>query len=336
MESVYVTDIESIPSGYADALVRILVERGVEESRLLSGTGVTLDGLSDPSTRLSVEQLRRLSENAVSASPTPGLGLELGGRVHVARLGFLGYAMMSSETLQQALELASKYARLLSPFCSVSLLIEEDEAVVRIAPVPGLQGPVIARESVAACLVGQMRFILGRPIDLREVRFDFPRPGEGGTHERFFGCPVSFDCAHTELRFDVAELAAPVRFACAPSAHAAEAQCAQQAAPRPRGDIAERVAEALRERLEDPPDADGTARLMGMSKRSLARALQHRGTSFQQILDAVRKERALQCLTATALPVEEIAQQLGFSSGRAFRRAFRKWTGSAPSELRAN
>jgi AraC-like DNA-binding protein len=227
---------------------------------------------------------------------------------------------------------AVQFAPALSPFCRLALTREDDEAVLALLEAPGTRSPVLARESLAACLVGQIRFVLGRSLPLREVRFDYAEPQDASAHRAFFGCPVRFGRARTELRFAASELQARVRFASDGDAPPLPARRVPASAD---GSLVERVEVALRERLDDPPDAEGTARLMGMSKRSLARALQHRGTTFQRTLDGVRKERALHCLSTTGLPIEEIAQQLGFSSGRAFRRAFRKWTGRAPSELRA-
>ena len=336
VERAFAGEQHIIPPGYADELVRMMVERGVAETKVLNGTGVTLDRLSDPRTRLSLGQLRRLSDNAVTASSEAGLGLEFGARVHVSRLGFLGYAMMSSKDLGEALGLAVKYHRLLSPFCELKLELEHGVAILALEETVELENPAFVKESVAACLLGQAHFILDRPLPLQEVRFNHAAPLDRSRYDTHFGCPVVFDAPRTELRFDASELQQPVRFSCASAARMAEEQCARLAAPLlSDDDIVGRVGGALRSRLDDPPDAEGTARLMGMSKRSLARALQARGTSFQQILDSVRKDRALEYLTSTSLPVEEIAQQLGFSSGRAFRRAFRKWTGSAPSDLRS-
>ena len=47
------------------------------------------------------------------------------------------------------------------------------------------------------------------------------------------------------------------------------------------------------------------------------------------------KRLALQYLETTHLPLFEIAVLLGFSDPSNFRRAFRKWTGTAPTDYRA-
>ena len=50
--------------------------------------------------------------------------------------------------------------------------------------------------------------------------------------------------------------------------------------------------------------------------------------------DQERLKLALHQLNSTGAPVDEVARNLGFSSGRAFRRALKRWTGKSPSALR--
>ena len=56
---------------------------------------------------------------------------------------------------------------------------------------------------------------------------------------------------------------------------------------------------------------------------------------YQQLVDEVRLQLAIKYLTDTDLAHEHIAARLKFSGAANFRRAFRRWTGKAPSQLRA-
>jgi AraC-like DNA-binding protein len=75
------------------------------------------------------------------------------------------------------------------------------------------------------------------------------------------------------------------------------------------------------------------ARALRMSRRSLERALADEGTSARELLEDERKQRALAWLAS--LSVDEVAARLGYSDARAFARAFKRWTGVAPSAARA-
>jgi transcriptional regulator GlxA family with amidase domain len=71
-----------------------------------------------------------------------------------------------------------------------------------------------------------------------------------------------------------------------------------------------------------------------MHRRTLNRRLEAQGTTFQNVLDEVRLESARQLLDVTKLPLIEIAASLGYAESSAFSRAFRRWSGDAPSRRR--
>ena len=75
------------------------------------------------------------------------------------------------------------------------------------------------------------------------------------------------------------------------------------------------------------------ARGLGMSVPTLRRRLADQRTSFRQICDDLRRDAAEQLLLGDK-SVEEIADALGMSDARCFRRACNGWFGRSPSELR--
>jgi AraC-like DNA-binding protein len=79
-------------------------------------------------------------------------------------------------------------------------------------------------------------------------------------------------------------------------------------------------------------DVDELARALRMSRRSLERSLAAEGTSAGALIDDERHRLALAWLPQ--LTVDEVAARLGYSDARAFARAFKRWTGVAPSEYR--
>jgi AraC-like DNA-binding protein len=73
---------------------------------------------------------------------------------------------------------------------------------------------------------------------------------------------------------------------------------------------------------------------LGMSARTLQRKLRALGTSHQELLDEMRKALAVRYLAEPDVAVCEVAYLLGFSESSAFHRAFKRWTGTTPSEFR--
>lgn len=77
-----------------------------------------------------------------------------------------------------------------------------------------------------------------------------------------------------------------------------------------------------------------TAAALGLSEATLRRRLGEEGTSFQGIREECLRDAAQHYLRNTERSIEDIANALGFSDSSAFRRAFQRWTNTAPSALR--
>lgn len=82
------------------------------------------------------------------------------------------------------------------------------------------------------------------------------------------------------------------------------------------------------------PDTTRIARQLGISVATLKRRLGDEGTSVRQLKARCRQELALDLLDDRTLPLGEIALRLGFSDTLTFSRAFKSWTGCAPSVIR--
>lgn len=78
----------------------------------------------------------------------------------------------------------------------------------------------------------------------------------------------------------------------------------------------------------------GVARELGMSRQTLYRRLKAEGVTFEEILEAKRRQLAIRYLAIERESVKSASYKLGFSDPAAFSRAFKRWTGSSPSEFR--
>lgn len=78
----------------------------------------------------------------------------------------------------------------------------------------------------------------------------------------------------------------------------------------------------------------GAARALGMSARSLQRALQGEGTRFSKVVHQTRVDAARTLLTSTPLELSEIAFCVGFADQAHFARTFRSLCDVPPSAYR--
>ncbi|MDP5171705.1 MAG: helix-turn-helix transcriptional regulator [Bacteroidia bacterium] len=106
---------------------------------------------------------------------------------------------------------------------------------------------------------------------------------------------------------------------------------------QPDGDsFANRVNKILVDQLrEDSPGIEFVADHFSMSVRSLQMKLKAEGTSYQKLLNNIRKDLAIAYLQERKVSKGEIAHLLGFSEISVFSRTFKKWTGKSPSEFQA-
>jgi AraC-like DNA-binding protein len=175
------------------------------------------------------------------------------------------------------------------------------------------------------------------PRPLR-VAFPHPRPSSTRTHQRLFGDVVHFDQPRAELVYATSDLERPLashdpafleRFA-------DEEQKLSAAAARAASSTKERVTHVLHAMMRQ---GDGSmasvARVLGQSTRTLQRNLRSEGVGFSDLVDEVRAGEARRYVTEGKLSYGEIAFRLGFSQQSAFFRAFKRWTHTTPSSMRA-
>jgi AraC-like DNA-binding protein len=87
--------------------------------------------------------------------------------------------------------------------------------------------------------------------------------------------------------------------------------------------------------LQTRPTMAEVARDLGMSARSLRRHLSGQRVPYHDLVEDARSTRAKDLLTDPLCSVQEAAYALGFESPGAFTRAFKRWTGIAPTVFRA-
>lgn len=82
------------------------------------------------------------------------------------------------------------------------------------------------------------------------------------------------------------------------------------------------------------PPIGAIAGAINMSIRTLQRRLAASGRTYKDLVDEVRLAEAQRALAESDSPLKAIAFDLGFAEQASFTRAFRRWTGQAPSEYR--
>ncbi|MCB1694105.1 MAG: AraC family transcriptional regulator [Pseudomonadales bacterium] len=309
---------------------------GVSRSIALTGTGIDVTDLQDADARISYRQRIRQMENIIEHVP-PGAWLMSRSEVSISDFGLLGYAMMSSATLDKAIQIAVKYHKMAGAMFELGFLRDGDDAVLRLDHMlaGGMVGQMVIDELFSG-ITPLIRLLTGNEtFEPRELRFSFAKPSYHSLYARAFDCPIRFDEKYTEYRFDAALLAEPLAEADANTARICEESCRKLLNQMEiEQDIVSRICHLLLSTPGEFPRLDAIAEKLSIGTRTLRRRLKALGTSYQKILDDVKKELAIEYLQTTNLSVQEISDLLGYSEVTNFRRAFVKWVDVSPYQYR--
>lgn len=307
----------------------------VDPAALLDGSGISPADLGRADSRITTRQEMLVCANAVAQRRE--VGLELGRRMHVSCYGMLGYALLSSATLGDALRLAMQYPALLGTLFQLRLI--EDGDRIWFSASNYREEPHLAAFNAEFCLTSLKVIcddLLGQPLPLLAARFVHAAPDYQALYAQTFDCPLHFDASDNAFAFDRRWLERPLPLADQITHRAMSERCRRQNLEfTGRQAWLGRIRQLLLEQLNAAPGLEGLARQMNCSSRTLRRHLQELGSSYQQLLDELRFERAKQLLAEDQLPIYQIAEALGFSETASFRHAFLRWSGVAPSHFRA-
>lgn len=146
---------------------------------------------------------------------------------------------------------------------------------------------------------------------------------------------VRFGCADNRVVIARRWLDQPMPAANPATARQLAQLCQAQMPPgQPASGLVARIEQRLALQPAKAPQLAELARELHMTERTLRRQLQAEGASYRGLLDRVRERAARRLLRERGLPLGQVAAAVGFADVRDFRRAFKRWTGHLPGELR--
>jgi AraC-like DNA-binding protein len=265
------------------------------------------------------------------------LGLRLGAQALTDEENAVALAALHSATLGEGLQKLARYKRLVCPE-RVTVQIADGEARLFIEWLfVEADPPTILTDLVFSGFVSFAQQGTKKPVKPLRVELRRRRANEASLR-RHFRCEVRFDAPADVIVFDEADLALPMvnRNAqlLAILVPGLELAIAQDDHART---LADDVRLALGESIcGDRPAVDKVAKSLGMSARTMQRRLEELGTTYQDVLDDVRRRLARRLLANTDLGMGEVAFLLGFEEVNSFARAFHAWERTTPAKWRAS
>jgi len=316
-------------------LLGLLREQGVKEDDLLETTQLRSIDLSKP-IFLTRQQADTICSNAIRLSKDKALGIRLGLRLNMVALGILGYALMTSANVGDALKLLLRYNQAILPSMTVEIVTSQ-EGVILVGKAPQLpvQLERFYLDTLYSAVVNNVRILTGEANVSMSLDLDYSAEGESELYASVFGSKVSFMSDKRGLMFSMEGLATTISSSNPLAQNIFQRECDRiTSADSQLGLVSERVKQLLISARLDFPSSASIAKKLYMSESTLQRRLAKEGCRFQELLDQVRYRLALEYLQGTHLPVTEVAVLLGYSSAANFRRSFKRWSGLTPAEIR--
>lgn len=329
----------SITAAYPRLLMQLLAERGIDPEALLQALGLDLAKLDAADARVTLPEYACIAQAAMDAAQDEGLGCALALRTPPTAHGPLGYAMMTADTMGDALALGMRYMPLLQGKALLYFQMDEDELCLR----PEFNVPVPAplplkRFFIEAFMVGIARsaaWLLGVDKLEGELWLDYPTPSYHDNYAAMLP-RVLHGMPQTQLRLSTSLLHRKLPLADKASHERALAQCDREMAWLAKGEVnlCARVRDLLGTMPGRYPTVEEVAGRLHLSTRTLKRKLEQQGTTYRTLLEEARHMDAIKLLRRPQLTLAEVAQELGYTDPANFTRAFKRWTGATPSDFR--
>jgi len=321
----------------ARRVVAALRRSGIDPMPLLEIAGLSEQDLNDQDSRISSAAQAELLECAAEALGDPALGLHLATQLDPRELGLVFYIASAAKDLGDALALLCRYSRIVNEAIRVQMNRRNNDLVIEINLV-GVRrfGSSQNVELAVAVILKSLRLITGRKVHPKEVTLVHMRESDFREFERFCGCPVAFGGPTDQLVFADESLVVPLITEDVRLLDVLRPVCDEAAKHRGTGGSLRALVENEAQKLLPHGRAQRqiVARKLAMSTRTLARRLASESTTFEEVVDELRRSLALQYMKTPNLALSQVAWLLGYEGATSFNRAFRRWTGASPSAAR--
>ena len=331
----------TVGAGFARGLLEFAVSKGADRAALLQQSGVAAADLADQDARIPMHRYVALMRAGKALTGDAALGLHYGERVDIAEVSIIGLIGQASETAAEAFTQLNRY---------VPLIVETDnegggERFGMTMDRTGLwmvdnrrnanDFPELSESAFAQLVCGPRR--TDPTYAVKAVHFTHPEPAHAAEYERVFQAPVTFGAERNAILMDEAWVGRRVqrlpRYVFGVLTHHADEMLqALESSKSIRGRVEALLMPALH---TGAAGMDMIAGKLGISRQTLFRKLKAEGVTFEKVLDELRHRMAADYLGAHKVSVNETAYLVGFSEPAAFSRAFKRWTGCSPRDVRA-
>ena len=324
-------EVPLISARYARQFIRFMERKGVRRHAILGDTNISSDMLDDPDASLSMGQVRQLLGKAEWLMGDERAAFQFGQQLDLPAHGLLGFAVLGQETPRRLISMIVQYLRVGLPLMDMDLSSTGSTFRIQLIDNWGLGD---LHPCLTKIYMGSIHRISSQVCKHFCFEFDFDSSLEPEQWRSIAAdCEFRFNAPANQVTMPLS--GRPIRnndtgleFILA-NARSREREPSEQA-----DETVMQVREMIMSQPGRPCTMDNLARRLDMSPRTLRQHLSTAGTSFKTLRNEIRQNFATLYLTDTVIPLDSIAEKLGFSDQAGFTKAYRSWTGQTPGDVR--
>ncbi len=328
----------TVAAGLARGLMELAVDKGASQPELLARSGIAAEDLTDVDRRIPLAKYVALMRAGQELANDPALALHYGETNDMSRISIVGLIADACETMAEAMVQLNRFGRLVVEFDGPKdrfKIVAKDSGFWTVDTRENPNAfPELTESTFARAICGPRRF--GVTSLAKAVHVTHKAPAYRAEYERTYGVPVTFEAEWNAVLMDekwmTHKIAVQPRYVFGIlGEHADVLLKSLENSKTVRGRVESLLMPILH---KGEANMDAIAEKIGLSRQTLFRQLKAEDTTFEKVLDELRHRLALQYLRGKKASVNETAYLVGFSEPAAFSRAFKRWTGMNPREMR--
>lgn len=330
-------------TGFSATFVRVVADyvqaQQLDAAPVLAALGLPEANPAEAGQRVPARQLSQALSLAAHLCGDPQVGLRIAAFVRPAHMGALGYALMSCDEGGDGLALFERMQSLICNEIRVHHKVSAQVVEVRHELLGAVPRDYPFWSFFVAARLAFARWVSGRALVPVCIDLPCPAPLDMAALQAFVGAPIRFDAPDCRevLPADWLAFANPNADRSVHELMSSLAGQQWQAASHHADETVARLMQHMVASLQQGivPTLAALASELNTSERQLQRRLAEHGLGFKEAVEQVRRDRALNHLRHTDLPLSQVAHLSGYAEPSSFHRAVRRWTGLTPLAVRA-
>ena len=315
-------------------VVNSLEAVGLDSKALCHSSGFEYGFLKENDGHIDIDLAFTFWQLLAEKTSNPEIGLTLASKIKLGGFKALGFSLMASDTIKDAMGRLVRYQKLMGDAGDIILESHNDHYNL-VIELTGNQraAPHQPIDASFAFLLHIIRWVLNSDVLPQALYLKRAAPAVTQAYEDTFGCTPVFASERNAIVFSKDVFEAPLPTADKTLAHMHDQVSDEDLQLIMADGLVKKVRKIIIRKLSAGEiKLEDILEYVSFGKRTFQRKLKAEGYTFFQLVDQTRKNTAKEYVGNTQLSFEEIAFLLGFREHANFSRAFKRWLSCTPGQ----